>query len=95
MRRLTLSVLSLAVLAACQPATTELTEEQRSAIADTARQIQLEHYAAAERLDVAAVANNFTEDGVVASNGVLMQGEAVAGYVANLYGGLQALTVTV
>ena len=36
MRRLALAVLSLAFLAnACQPATTELTEEQKAAIADT------------------------------------------------------------
>ena len=33
MRRLTLSVLSLAFLAACQPATTELTDEQKAEIA--------------------------------------------------------------
>ncbi len=33
MRRLTLSVLSLAFLAACQPAATELTEEQKAEIA--------------------------------------------------------------
>jgi hypothetical protein len=32
MRRLTLAVLSLAFLAACQPATTELTEEQKAEI---------------------------------------------------------------
>ncbi len=32
MRRLTLAVLSVAFLAACQPATTDLTEEQRAAI---------------------------------------------------------------
>ena len=33
MRRLALTVLSLAFLAACQPATTELTEEQKAEIA--------------------------------------------------------------
>jgi uncharacterized protein (TIGR02246 family) len=42
MCRLTLSVLSLAVLVACQPATPELTDEQRAAIADTVNAIHAE-----------------------------------------------------
>jgi uncharacterized protein (TIGR02246 family) len=41
-RRLTLSVLSLAFLAACQPATTELTEEQKAALADSAIAVNTE-----------------------------------------------------
>ncbi len=39
MRRTILSALALAVLAACQPATTELTDAQRAAIADTVTQL--------------------------------------------------------
>ena len=40
MRRLAFAALSLAFLAtACQPATTELTEEQKAAIADTVNQL--------------------------------------------------------
>jgi hypothetical protein len=38
MRRLTLSVLSLAFLAGCQPATTELTEEQKAEISQEVEQ---------------------------------------------------------
>jgi len=46
MRRLTLSVLSLAMLAACQPATTELTEEQKAEIETTVKQIATENWRA-------------------------------------------------
>jgi len=52
MRRLTLTVLSLAFLAACQPATTELTEEQKAAIADTvAKLVDDEWIAATDPVD--------------------------------------------
>ena len=45
MRRLTLSVLSLAFLAtACQPATTELTDEHRAALADSVLAMQSESW---------------------------------------------------
>ena len=53
MRRLVFAVLSLAFLAtACQPATTELTEEQKAAIADTIRQVNNELNAAINARDV-------------------------------------------
>lgn len=39
MRRLVLAAMTLAFLAACQPATTEFTEEQRAAVADEVRQL--------------------------------------------------------
>ena len=44
MRRLTLSVLSVAFLAACQPATTELTEEQKAEIAEEVNAIHGEFW---------------------------------------------------
>ena len=94
MRRMILP-LSLFVAAACQPATMELTEEQKAAIADTVRQLQLGHYAAAERQDVTALVDNFAEDAVVASNGVLMGHDEFAAFAANLHGGIQALAMTV
>ncbi len=55
MRRLTLSVLFLAFLAACQPAMTELTEEQRAAIADTVRQLSMDYLASVSTLDADSV----------------------------------------
>jgi uncharacterized protein (TIGR02246 family) len=42
MRRFILAAFALTLLAACQPATTELTEEQRAAITDTIQQVHTE-----------------------------------------------------
>ncbi len=54
MRRLALAVLSLAFLAiACQPAATELTDEQRAAVADTVRQLSAEMHSAFDSKDAA------------------------------------------
>ncbi len=54
MRRLALAVLSLAFLAtACQPAATELTDEQRAAVADTVRQLSAEMQSAFDNKDAA------------------------------------------
>ena len=51
MSRLTLSVLSLAFLAACQPATTELTEEQKTEIAEAVTQVNADYWAAWARME--------------------------------------------
>ena len=54
MRRLALAVLSLAFLAtACQPAATELTDEQKAAVADTVRQLSAEMQSAFDNKDAA------------------------------------------
>jgi hypothetical protein len=53
MRRLTLSVLSLAFLAACQPTTAELTEEQKAAITDSVTQLSAEMQSAFDNKDAA------------------------------------------
>jgi uncharacterized protein (TIGR02246 family) len=55
MRRLVLAAFSLTVLAACQPATTELTEEQKAAIADTVRQLSTDYLASVSTLDADTV----------------------------------------
>ncbi|UCG84848.1 MAG: nuclear transport factor 2 family protein [Gemmatimonadota bacterium] len=51
MRRLPLAVLSLAFLAACQPATTELTEEQKAEIAEELTRLYTESVIAINQLD--------------------------------------------
>jgi hypothetical protein len=51
MRRLTLSILSLVFLAACQPTTTELTEEQKGEIAADIRQVVAEFWNSVEVMD--------------------------------------------
>jgi uncharacterized protein (TIGR02246 family) len=57
MRRLALAVLSLTFPAflACRPATTELTEEQKAAIADTVRQLSMDYLASVSTLDADTV----------------------------------------
>jgi len=53
MRRIALAVLSLAFLAtACQPATTELTEEQKAEIAEEVNALQAEFWDAWREVDV-------------------------------------------
>jgi len=51
MRRVILAAFTLTVLAACQPATTELTEEQKAAISDTIRQLSAEMFATMDPVD--------------------------------------------
>ena len=73
MRRLTLSVLSLAFLAACQPAVTELTEEQKAEIADELTQVMDGIGASFRELDVERFLTyfqkgdelTFVQDGIV------------------------------
>ena len=69
MRRLVLSAVSLAFLAACQPATTELTEEQKAGIADTVTRIVRGIMEAAEALDHEKHIAPFSDELVSADNG--------------------------
>lgn len=55
MRGLTLCALSLAFLPACQPTSTELTEERKAAIADTVRQLSIDYLASVSTLDADSV----------------------------------------
>ena len=48
MRRAIVAAFALTVLAACQPVTTELTEEQKAAIADTVSAVNAEFWSALE-----------------------------------------------
>ncbi len=66
MPRLVLGVLSLAFLAACQPATTELTEERRAAIAEELTQAFDGYAAAVRQLDQDGVLSFFQQSEDVA-----------------------------
>jgi ketosteroid isomerase-like protein len=61
MRRLALAVLSVALVAACQPATTDLTEEQKTTIAEELSQEFDVYGAAVRQLDPDAVLGFFQE----------------------------------
>jgi hypothetical protein len=61
MRRLALAALSVALVAACQPATTDLTEEQKTAIAEELSQKFDAYGAAVRQLDPDAVLGFFQE----------------------------------
>ncbi len=71
MRRLALAVVALAFLAACQPATTELTEEQSAAVADTVRQLADAFFDDFRAGDVDGAFAPFSSEIVWAENGVL------------------------
>ena len=61
MRRLALTVLSLAFLVACQPGATELTDEQRSAIGDALTRAFDDYAVAVRQLDQEAVLGFFQQ----------------------------------
>ncbi len=55
MRRFVLAAFALTVLAACQPANTDLTDAQNAAIADTVRQVSMDYLASISTLDADSV----------------------------------------
>ena len=62
MRRLTFAVLPLTFLAACQPAATELTEEQMSAAVEQAKAVLASHEALVRSADLDGILQNMSED---------------------------------
>jgi hypothetical protein len=95
MHRLTFVALALPFMAACQPATTELTEEQWTVIADEFRQHRMDMYAAAERLDADGVMRSFAADAVLIGQGVRMTYEDYDAIVRNLFGSVQSQSIDV
>ena len=71
MRRVVLAPLTLIVLAACQPTTTELTDEQEAAIADTVRQLADTYVGDLRALNFDRMMASYASEIVVAENGVL------------------------
>jgi len=78
MRRLTFAVLSLAFLAACRPATTELTEEQKAAIVDEVTRLRDESLVSIRQLDQAGWLAYFqdSEDVTYAESGMVFRGRS-------------------
>ena len=71
MRRLVLTALSLAFLAGCQHATTEFTDEQRAAVADTVGQLADAFFEDFRALDFEGAMAPFKPGIVWAENGVM------------------------
>ena len=67
-----------------------LTEEHRVALADTVRQVMMDMYATANRVDADALLAYFDEDAVIAVQGALISHEEFAQRVRRSFGGLQA-----
>jgi hypothetical protein len=61
MRRFIFAAFALTVLAACQPATTELTEEQKAEIEAAVRQVADDSYAGAREADFERIASHVSE----------------------------------
>ena len=87
MRRIVLAVFAVAVLAACQPATSELTEEQKAAIADTVRQLADTFFEDFRFLDFVPAMAPYAPELVWAESGVL---GANRDSLANAWGGIFA-----
>jgi ketosteroid isomerase-like protein len=62
MRRLVLAVLSLAFLAACQPATMELTEDQKSFAVEQAKAVLASHEELVRSGNLDGIVENMSED---------------------------------
>jgi ketosteroid isomerase-like protein len=71
MRRLALAVLALSFLAACQPATTELTDAERTTIRGTITQLADEVFDAFRAIDVERFMAPYGSEFVWVENGVL------------------------
>jgi hypothetical protein len=95
MRRLAFAVLSLTVLVACQPATTELTDAEKVAIADEFRQFRMDLYASNERNDVESTLNAVSEDVALITQGIRLSYADFATAARDAFGSLQAQTVNV
>lgn len=95
MRRLALAGLSLAVLTACQPANTELADEQKAEITSEFQQHRMDMYAAAERLEADEVMRSFARDAALISQGARITYDDYDAMVRTMFGTLQSQTVKV
>jgi hypothetical protein len=95
MRRFVLASFALTALAACQPAGTELTEEQEAAITDTIIAITDEALAALSALDVDRANAIYGRDFAYANNGVIQTDwVSIEAQDRALYGSLQSASGT-
>ena len=86
MCRVILATLAVTILAACQPQTAELTEEQKAAIADTVIQVRAELVEVNERLDADAFLSFFADYVVVAKELNVMDYDAFAAEIREDFG---------
>jgi ketosteroid isomerase-like protein len=85
MRRLVPAVLSLAFLAACQPATTELTEEQKAEVVQALAESWAGFKEAVENEDYEGWAAYWTEDAWVLEPGMDLRGDDLFDFVREMF----------
>lgn len=90
MRFAHITITVIVAAAACRPPASELTEEHRDALADTVRQVMMELYAAANRVDADALLGYFADDAVLAVQGAMISGDLFAERVRRSFAGLRA-----
>ena len=73
MRRLVLATFALSLLAGCQPATVELTEEQKAEIAAAVRQVFEDEIAAANEADFERITSHMSEQDGICLYGTTIQ----------------------
>ena len=93
MRRIVLSAFALIVLTACQPATTEFTDADRTAIRDTVTQLADVVLEAFRALDVDGYMAPYGSEFIWAENGVLgTNRDSMVGAWSGVFAGIQELT---
>ena len=95
MRRLAPAAVALLLLAACQPAATELTQEQKAEVESTFRQFRSDLYAAAERLDAEAMLNSVAEDVALVIQGTRLSYDQWAPAVRNAFARFENQVISV
>ena len=94
MRRMAPALLVF-VFAACQPAAMELTEAQRTEIADEFRQFRMDLYASNERLEVQPTLSAIAEDVALIIQGTRLSYDDFAPAVRGGFATLQSVAVDV
>jgi uncharacterized protein (TIGR02246 family) len=95
MQRILFVVCALVVsLAACQPASRELTQDEQIPIIDTLLQFQRDLFVAAEAIDPERVLTFFAEDASVSVDGTAMSPAAFQEFLRLAYAGLGSHEIT-
>jgi len=98
MRRFIIAAFALTFLAACQPATTELTEEQKAEIAAEVNAIHSEMWDAWREADVPKAMSNYLDSPEFT---LALQGQLISGFgafdemVGSIFSNVESQTITV
>jgi ketosteroid isomerase-like protein len=95
MQRILCAVCALVVsIAACQPASRELTQDEQIPIIDTLLQFQRDLFVAAEAIDAERVLSFFAEDAAVSLDGTALAPAAFQEFLRSTYAGLERHEIT-